>query len=307
MNGGGTVLTRGEAETESGAIGDYIKDIVVKELQWRERQQEIKEQHLQGFHKASAGLRGDRDAYNTMSKQFQNDFQDIIHSEFKKYVDRAKKMYRERKPKLRVFRNTMGLWQVVGADHTGFVSAFKIPINYLNRTIHGDRPLTGRALETVYNFIKRYTGDGKADFRDRNNEFMTFDNWLADFPTKGSEYAWRDGADRMIGGRGVNPTLDEVLNGQHGGYSIFYQHKDTFMEMCQAAGYTGIEYDGGVRVGGNVRGGGGIRHCSYVFWDDDYINTCRISIDPTTYENPSQTATRGVRASSLLQALIRDE
>jgi hypothetical protein len=114
--------------------------------------------------------------------------------------------------------------------------------------------------------------NGRTDLRDKNNEFVaSFDEWVEVFRREGTRYAWND---IMVGGNGENPSLDQFWNGTHGGYGLLSRHEkmDEFIAHLRANGYNGIEYDGGTRLGANIRGGGGIRHQSFVLWDEDIKN-----------------------------------
>jgi hypothetical protein len=74
----------------------------------------------------------------------------------------------------------------------------------------------------------------------------------------------------------------------------------------RAHGYNGIEYDGGTRLGSNVRGGGGIRHQSFVFWDDDFINSCRVENQKAAYPKIDQPL-GSIRARGLARKWIEPD
>jgi hypothetical protein len=163
------------------------------------------------------------------------------------------------------------------------VSRFDIPDEYLARTIHGDEPLSDTEVKIIGAFVEKMSPHGYSDFRDTDGITVQSDDgthnfwkWVEVFKKSGSDYAWRDGKDRFMGGKGENPSLDQVWNGQHGGYAIFYKGGDQFIDFMKENGFTGIQYHGGVRIGDSVRGGGGIRHTSYVIWDSDYVTKCRV-------------------------------
>jgi hypothetical protein len=307
-DGGGSVVVYGEIASEADAVGEYIKTIMARELGWEQHREKMKTDAMINHSMtmkpypsrldASGNPNPELVAYREAQKKFQDDFYMKMKAEFASFVKRAKAIYKQRKPDLKVFQDTTGNWQIVHRDHPGTITAFEIPEDYLARTLHGDRPLEGKTLELVRAFVKGRVGDHPADFRDRSHQkFYPFDEWLEVFRKDGAVYAWRD---EDIGGKGVYPSLDEVWNGTHAGYSIFYEGMERFIEMATQAGFTGIEYDGGVRTSSqHVRGGGGIRHQSFVLWDDKYVNARRKEQSQVTYDDPNPNVLRSVRTNKL--------
>ncbi len=301
-DGTGTVLTdpRDEFRTQQEAVSAYIKTIIA-ELDWPERNDALKDKARRDYHQQYG------DVVHSMSLEdrqktnwdFQTAFRKTAEREFAKYLARAKIIFKERLPELKIYRDTTGHW-VVMKNHQGTVTTFEIPETYLRKTLHGDKPLDEKGLAFVRAFIKSKVGDRISDFRDLDGNFMSFDDWIKEFRDKGSRYAWRD---EHIGGKRINPSLDEVLNGTHGGTSIMYSSMTTFIEMAQQHGYTGIEYDGGVRIGALVRGGGGINHQAFVLWDDDYVNSCRAEQSTPEYGAP-EAKMGGIRAPQLIKTWI---
>jgi hypothetical protein len=280
---------REEYRSQRDAIAGVIMDIMNKDLGWAEIKEKLKDEHaprwqnneVPGFPNTRV-MRYGEPGYEEARAKHQQDFQDALLVEYGAALRKAKRIYKQRAVDYRVVRDTMNRWTVVKADRPGRVSRFDIPDDYLAKTLHGDNPMTDAEVKIVGKFVEQATPHG-TDFRDANNQQVKGENgahnfwkWVEVFKKSGSEYAWRDGKDRLMGGKGENPSLDQIWNGQHGGFSIFYKSGDSFIEFMQQSGYTGIQYHGGVRIGDNVRGGGGIRHTSYVLWDSDYVTKCRV-------------------------------
>lgn len=315
----GTVLVQ-EAPNKATAIRDYLSFIIHKQLGWDEHVERFRQGLMQQIFDRVPDYNGevwDRTVsppqktpeYEAFSKardeaweEMRASWNDKLQVELGKFLQRAKKIYKQQSPDLRVYRDTAGKWSIMTNAHEGHMTTFEVPRDYVERTIHGDRPMTPEVLAIVSKVVAEVFGDRLGDFRTRDGTFMQFDNWIEHFKTKGSNYAWRgkdDGVDPRIGGKGVNPTLDEVMNGQHGGFDVFYKHMDLFIKLCQEAGYTGIEYDGGVRIGNLNRGGGGIRHHSFSFWDDDFINSCIVQQHGIHYDVADTEDLRSIRKSSV--------
>lgn len=267
---------------KNAAINSYIYSLI-KNAGWEDKLRELKDEW-------SSKLWNDPDA--------ENKFKDIMSNELKRFIINAKLIYKNDPPQL--YCNSKNEWSIVPSNHQGALSVFEIPESYLLRTLHGDRPLTNSEIKIVRDFIYTISPSGMMDVRNRNNErISSFDEWLDEFKSNGSLYAWQD---RDIGGRGLNPSLDELINGTYGGYNIFRNNIDKFITYMRNHGYVGIEFDGGIKMGDNIRGQGGIRHQSFVFWDDAYINQQRVDNRFVDYDI-SDVPNRSIRTSSVLKAI----
>lgn len=281
--GAGTVLVR-EAESQVAAIREYLMKIMERELGWVQKREDMKTEALNYWHNYTHAMTREQrwgEDYKVEQDQFQIDFRSKVLDEMGVYLKKAKAIYKTKSP--RVFRDTSGKWSVVEPSHSGSLSKFEIPQKYCQSVFHGDRPMGEKELEVVRSFVHASVGMGTLDMRNAKGEYLSFDDWVIAFRTTGIDYAWRG---TIEGGEGKNPSLDHVWNGTHSGYTIFTDNIDEFITKMKGSGYVGIEYDGGVRVGDKNRGGGGFRHQSFVFWDDAYINSCRVSDEPANYETP---------------------
>lgn len=290
-DGTGTVILREEYPSKAEAIRAYLLLIMNDQFGWKEHAEQMKTQWANRFHSDNPYprvARWDREGneaqehidHAARANAIQEEYRSALREEFGKFLNRAKKVYRGEMADIKVFEDTAGSWHVMRHSHAGTISEFAIPQSYLDRVIHGDRPMDEKQLGIIRTIYQEIYGDRKVDLRDRNEESMRFDDWIEYFKTTGTRYAWRED---IVGGKGANPSLDEMLNGTHSGFHIIYKSDDLIARM-KAAGYVGIEYDGGVRIGANVRGGGGIRHQSYVFWDDEFINSCRVGTTDAEYD-----------------------
>lgn len=225
-----------------------------------------------------------------------------------KFVAKAKKIYRERIKDMRIIRQSTGAWMFVKPERGGVISTFEVPRSYCEMTLDAEAPLPDDLLPILRDaFYAAYPnieyGKGKMDLRtwDKDgNQVMplSFDEYVESFKTMGSFYAW---ADRNIGGKGVNPSLDELLNGTHAGYYVWRQAQDKLINGLKGKGLVGFRYQGGVRVAGTGnRGGGGVLHQAYSFWDANVINGFRG--DHHDYEDSKIDAAsaKGMRAVRIL-------
>ena len=203
-------------------------------------------------------------------------------------------------PNLRAMKLTTGEMVLVRKDRTSAISVFDIPDAYLARTLHSDRPLPDKVLAVIRKLWMKTFPKDNGDMRDANEKKVGFDAYVTNFKNVGTRYAWRDDEDSKIGGKGQNPSLDDIRNGTHGGYHAFV---DNFMDddrknsgalitALSKLGYVGLEYDGGKRVAGYVRGGGGKKHRAFVFWDADALSRFRI-------DNQALPRLKGVSSRSL--------
>jgi len=189
---------------------------------------------------------------------------------------------RQELPTLAVQKLTTGDLRLIRKKRDGVISTFEVPDTYVARTLHADRPLPDDVMAIIKDHITRL---GYKDLRDAEENFVSFDDYVKGYRERGTRYAWRDEDDDdwWRGGKGENPTLDDFMNGTHAGSAAFFDgmfddarpNSTAFIKAMMDAGYVGLEYDGGKRVGQHVRGGGGRRHRAFVFWDSDAINSFR--------------------------------
>lgn len=294
-DGSGTVQV-GDEDTQEDAIRFYLNLVMNKELGWVQHRDALKEKWMWKWQDMTRGERRPDPprtwaneepseeylAYQAKQDAFQEEFRQVIKTEMGKFLKKAKALYKQRN--LRVFQDTAGKWSVLSPEHQGAMSKFEVPEAYCRATMHGDRPMTDRELKLIRDYIYQVSPDGHMDLRDIEYGYGgPFDKWIDYFRKTGTKYAW---VDTHMGGKGENPSLDELWNGTHGGYHVFNKHMDDFIAYMRKHGYNGIEYDGGTRLGSHVRGGGGIRHQSFVFWDSDFINRCRVENNEVTYPAP---------------------
>ena len=205
--------------------------------------------------------------------------------------DRLKGAYeevRQELPNLRVQKQTTGTLVLVKKNRGATVSAFNVPDEYANRTLNADLPLSDKDLAIVKGLWLATFPNDNGDMRDHRENFMSFDKWVASYKKFGTRYAWRDDDEPKIGGKGHNPSLDDIRNGTHGGYHAFVDSmfdqgmpkSQSAMNAFMAAGYVGIEYFGGARVGQHVRGGGGRAHRAFCFWDIPTVMKFRVEHHP---------------------------
>ena len=211
-----------------------------------------------------------------------------IHADFEKAMTElqdeleaaAWKKIDSTRSQMGVTTNVFGSHVLVAAGRAGEVSSFELSRAYLGRCIHAEQPMSSDVVAAVRDFVGKALGDinRRFDLRDIDGQFCSFDGWIEEFRARGSRYAWTDMA---VGGRGMNPSLDEFINGTHGGFSLFYNARERQMELIQALhglGYVGFEYAGGHRISGTgARGGGavGTPHRAFCLWDTDHLNRHR--------------------------------
>lgn len=320
-DGAGTVLLRTEAKSHQDAVREYLLHLIYKRLGWARRREEIKDDFLhqhnanripqpespRWFQDGSPNPEHEEWATKNRAAQAatQKQFETMIKNEFGVFLKKAKMIYRKEKDQLRVLEDTMGQWVIMRDTHEGTITTFEIPDDYIARVIHGDQPLDDKSLEMVRAFVNEITEGQVSDFRNFDGDkWYSFDDWLEIYRTQGSRYAWRE---EHIGGKGQNPSLDHIWNGTHGGLSIFNRDIDKFIEMAKSAGIVGIEYDGGVRVtSSQVRGQGGIRHQAFVFWDDAFINSCRVDQSAATYDPANTDVLKSIRKTSVKTGIWTD-
>lgn len=237
------------------------------------------------------------DEFNTLKTQYQNNVTMIFNNDpnlsfderksikdkektnfinktkplFAKYLEKAKTKFNQ--SNLETFKKTTGEWVIIKPSHVSVVSHFSIPKSYLDNTFPADSPMNNKEMNFIYNAIDSvYKGNG--DFRDKDNNLVSFRDWVSLYRNEGVHRAYSDDKYNpdVIGGEGLNPTLGNVINDTFIGKHRFDEIKKIMLDY----GYVGINYQGGVRQGSIVRGGGGVLHTSYVLWDDDYVNSKKI-------------------------------
>lgn len=267
-DGSGTVLVR-DAESEQEAVRIYLNQIMVSRLGWIQARDALKTEATNNLYNTIREMDRFSPEYNEVREKMNADFKKSFAKLFSKYLKKAKAIYLKEKPL--VHRDGTGIWSVVSREHSGIVTKFAIPLAYCRSTLHGDDPLTDRELNIVMDFLIKAQPEG----------------YWKEFPEKfkheGQEYAWQG---RHMGGKAINPSLDEIWNGTHAGMSILGGRTAEFISHLQQHGFNGIAYHGGKRMGSHVRGGGGKPHQSFVFWDDAYINSCRIEDYQASYPSP---------------------
>lgn len=240
-------------------------------------------------------------------EQAQKGMEADIRAFIKSLMKDAKAIYRDERDNMRIVKNTMGHYVLVSKDREGYVTTFEVPDDYIERTLHAERPLPDHVLKAIRDLFVQKIGDPDRplDMRDANGNFCTFDEWVEAHKTIGVHYAWRgaDGdVDPTVGGTGENPSLDTIRNGTHLGISLFYQDdfSQKFIEKMNELGYVGLEYDGGNRVGMHVRGGGGLKHRAFVFWDTQVLKHFRRQSVAVVDAEVTPNLERGIRSSRTL-------
>lgn len=220
------------------------------------------------------------------------------------YVLKAKKVYAERVKTLKMVQKSTGEWVFVKPERDGVISTFAVPVEYCKKALDAETPLPDDLIPILRAAFYAAVPDnpnGMTNFRvygpTGEDMHVGFDDYIAGFKTNGSFYAW---ANREIGGKGKNPSLDEILNGTHSGYYVWERTQDQMVADLLAKGYVGVRYQGGVRIAGNgPRGGGGILHTAYSFWDENMINSFRTDHHPRG-EDQEPASASGMRTNKIL-------
>lgn len=143
----------------------------------------------------------------------------------------------------------------------GIVSVFDIPDAYLNQTVNADRPMPDNVLKLILDLLD-----------DAARPVMQ--EYVGRYKREAVPYAWQD---RLVGGHGANPTMDEFIHGTHIGQALTHAKGwppveaafwGAFRTAMQPLGYVGIEYRGGDRTAG-------VPHRAFVFWDVPTVNAFR--------------------------------
>jgi hypothetical protein len=298
IKGSNEIVFQADGDQSFDSPKKLIQEYLVKLANASGFQEEAKE--LKQFYEAKIhnkhGYYDDEGKYQATPKNELEKFRKEMENEWniartklvRKYVEMAKKIFKQNKQHLKITKLTTGEYVFVNTNRKAVISKFKVPNLYIAKTLHGDRPLDNRMIQVVKNIFARnfngFSNDKKIDLRTTKSEnsenyFNTFDDYIKDYKTHGSRYAWTD---KIFGGKGENPSLDVFMNGTHSGYHVFKNNdQENIIKDFEAAGYVGIEYDGGVKLAGNgSRGGGNNLHRAFVFWDEEKINSFRVEEHP---------------------------
>lgn len=241
------------------------------------------------------------DIKNNSSEEMRNKLKSDQKKLYQSLFKKAKEIFSTRMNDFRIKKDTTGKFYIVDKNRTSQITTFDIPEEYLSRTINSDIPLTDQEINIIGKFIIQIFGDRILDFRNLDGKMISYKEYIDNFKKYGARYAWEG---ITIGGKGKNPTLDELWNGTHAGYHIFKgEHQDQFIKFMQNYGYVGIEYQGGKRLGSHVRGGGGELHRAFVLWDSSYINKWKIDVDISRDERLSLDIHKGLRTSGFLYSI----
>lgn len=261
-NPDGSILDSGNSRKE--LLTNYFRTIMDDNDVWSKQKNDIQRDIVNKYPDIS---------YDEKLALYKEQLKPISQKYIKAEIDRVKK------EGYRVKKLTTGEWVLMKPHFTGYVSHFSFPVSYINKTVNGDIPLSDGDLEAIISLIEDFFGD-RGDFRLNDDTRVSIRQWCKSFKTNPTRRAWEDD---LIGGKNQNPSIDDILNGTHGGISFWYAYADKVIDTLQGLGYVGIEYFGGNRSGQYIRGGGGIQHRAFVFWDDQYVNSRKVDETvPTT-------------------------
>lgn len=257
-----------------GGVARSVKQLLKNYVSWRASQFDEK-----AFKDQWVRQNGHGSSYTGLPTHVHRDLDNAIAAAQRQSAwDRlpaAQAQVRAELPGLKALRKSTGEYVLVRKARQAAVSSFNIPDDYLARTLHGDRPLPDDALAAIRAlWLKTYPGDN-ADLRDHRENMIGFDAYVQSYKRHGTRRSWADDDDPPIGGKGANPSLDDLRNGTNSGYYAFVDgtfdqgrpRSHALIAALQQLGYVGVEYDGGKRMGGYVRGGGGRLHRAFVFWN----------------------------------------
>lgn len=260
------VFSSDTARNEKELVSAYLHHMVINDPEWKTAIARLQDE-----------WRSKHYTREMSSEQIYAGYKVALRDLFKTFFSMQKKKWLSSQSQFRILKTTVGEWKIVNAARGGHISSFDIPEFYLNKTLHADRPLSDADLTILRDIFKSVFTGNVIDMRDSDEKFLSFDGYVDNFKTKGTRYAWTE---RPIGGKGQNPSFDELLNGTHAGYHVMHElsHQRNLISRLQAAGYVGLEYDGGVRISGTgTRGGGRNRHRAFVLWDDAFVNAHRLT------------------------------
>lgn len=278
----GVVYTDENATTSKEFISSYLHHLMENELGFKEFEKE--------FYRTNWSW----DASEEEKKEYKRK----INAEYQSYMKKAKDLYRKRIPDLKIVKDTMGEFSLIKKGGEGYVTAFDVPVEYLKNVIDAEAPMTNDALE-VFKTILPNGPDSKYDLRNKENVGgFTFNEWVEIFKKEGTRYAWRDD---IVGGKGMNPSFDEIRNGTHMGGSLFHdkEFEERFIQHLQNAGFVGLKYQGGIRVGAYTRGGGGIKHTAYILWDSNMLNTIIRNAEQVSLDDLETGMEKGIRTQKI--------
>lgn len=279
------VFSDPEAKNQREIIAGYIRHLIDEVADWKKVEKDLTQdwamQNVKG-HRRGDTLPGMSEGHWSRLKWFLADQHKQLAQQL---FPQAQAKLRTEMPNLRVARNTMGELSIVTRNRTGTVATFDVPDPYLARLLHAERPLPDKVLHLIRSLWFKEQGQTGHGMRDGDENEIDFDSYIKNYKTRGTRYAWHE---QTIGGKGVNPTFDELRNGTHGGYHVFTdsmfddvkRRHIGFVTAMQKLGYVGLEYDGGLRVGGYNRGGGGRAHRAFVFWNGKELAQFRSADTP---------------------------
>jgi len=288
------IYTNEHAENPRDLVISYLDDLISKELGWEKEKQDVREE----WQRKVWAMKTDGIPDDTIHKLYKNDLQKRLQ----KHMKRAKVIYRQRRTTMRIVKKTTGEYAFVKNNRSGYIMSFEIPLSYINRTIHTERPLSDQLISFLGEFIRNHGFSGKIDMRDLDGKFLTFDEYIENFKSNGSYFAWSD--NRIVGGKGENPSYDVITNGTHFGITFFGRREiqKDLIEKLMEIGYVGLEYQGGVRVTGTgARGGGAIGqlHRVFVLWDTDAVYDFKTSTEQVADDQIADELEKGIRAMKI--------
>lgn len=170
----------GQYDTAKELIVGYIRHYIKNNLDWSERYDKYKQEWQEKYWKTPVE---NRDVFTK--------------KEFQKVVQRAKRDYAKLRPNLRIVRHQHS-YKFVKNDRDGYVTEFRIPREYLAKTLHTEQPLPDDVLNIIRDMFHEQYGNRKIDMRDLNEQFLTFDEYVENYRKHGTRYAWTD--DVVVGG-----------------------------------------------------------------------------------------------------------
>jgi len=282
-----------EAKTQRDLMAGYIRTLIDQVIDWPTKEKELKQdwamESLKG-HKRGADVNGMGDhQWRSLRWFLAEHHKTLALANYAAAQTKLKQML----PNLKIARNTQGELSIITRSHNATIAGFDVPESYLSRALHAERPMPDKVLQLVRKLWFAEMGPTGHDLRDGDENGVDFDAYVKNYKTRGTRYAW---SDKTIGGKGQNPTLDELRNGTHGGYHVFDKagRHDRFVKAMEALGYVGLTYDGGLRAGGYTRGGGGHLHQAYVFWNATELAAFRVADQSPTnsFEHDPKTVQR---------------
>lgn len=223
-----------------------------------------------------------RDGYSPEDVKFNRELADSLQSKIRtekdtlssEMFDKSVEALRRDMKKLRAIKTTTGMWKISVRSGTESISSFDFSDEYLSRVLDTEAPLDDRTFQAIADLFPEQGTDLRA-YDERGNETYIhhIHEWVKSFKKYGMRYAWTE---RSVGGKGQNPSYDELMVGTHGGGHVVYSSKDKLKDVLKNLGYVGFKFKGGVMgTGTDPRGGGGRQHDVYVMWDNDAVAAAR--------------------------------